>query len=212
MLRIEDIYRNAERQIDAMGSEEFIRNRLYSGRSTAQLTQLKEDWLLGRFADFYNKGNSPTLVSAVRHLPGTKRADFSVSDEHKIYVCDLEVTAIFPKPTTKNPKGIADFVPYPISPDAEDPRVTHVCVDRPPSQQPYAYARRVIEKHLRDDYPPYRLVIYDNEWHVPHGISRDDAVRRLEQIFATTKARGKIPSNLKQVWVLYDDALAKLSI
>jgi len=214
MLRkIKDIYANAERQIDAMGGSQNFINRLYSGSpSTARLTQLKEGWIIGRFAALYNETESPTLVWAARHLPATKRADFSVYDERKVYLCDVEVTAIFPKPSTKSPHGIGDFVPYPPSPDTENPLVTHVWVDRSPSQQPYAYARRVIEKHLRDAYPPYWLVIYDNEFLAFRGITRADAVRRLEEIFTAKKTRRKLPPSLKQVWILYDDALARLSL
>jgi hypothetical protein len=35
----------------------------------------------------------------------------------------------------------------------------HVDIDQPRQSQPYAYLKRVIEKHLRDKYPPYWLVV-----------------------------------------------------
>jgi hypothetical protein len=210
--RIKDIYGNAERQIDTMGGSETFIKRLYSGSPTVQLTRLKEDWIIGRFSYFYHKRHRPMLVWAAKHLPRTQRADFSAYNERKGYLCDVEVTAIFPRPTTKSPHGIEDFVPYPISPDSHNPLVTHVYIHRPPTQPPYAYARRVIEKHLRDAYPPYWLVIYDNEFRAFRGITKDDALRSIEEIFAAMKTRGKLPPNLKQVWILYDDALARLSI
>src|SRR5207244_10020752 len=108
------------------------------------------------------------------------------------YVCDLGFTAISRKPSTKRRHGIGDFVPYPPSPDTENPLVTHVWVDRSPSQQPYAYARRVTEKHLRNAYPPYWLVIYDNEFLAFRGITRADAVRRLAEIFTAKTSRRKL--------------------
>ncbi len=184
--------------MDAMGAETFV-DRLYSGVSTPDFTRLKEEWELGFFVQHYNRLHSPALVWACRNQPGTNHADFSVYAADTSYLWDIEVTALFSKPTTKNPKGYEDFSPYPISRDPSDPRVLHVEIDQPRKSQPYTMLERVVEKHLRDEYPPYWLVIYDNE----HGIQHPNLKHLsslIQGILRKRAPRGPLPSNLLQVW------------
>lgn len=190
--------RDAEVQMDAMGAETFV-DRLYSGVSTPDFTHLKEEWELGFFVQQYNRLHSPALIWASRNQAGTNHADFSVYTADRSYLWDIEVTALFPKPTTKNPKGYQDFSPYPISRDPSDPDVLHVEIDQPRQSQPYTMLERVVEKHLRDEYPPYWLVIYDNEYGIQHP-NFNHLSSLIQGILRKRVQRGRLPSNLLQVW------------
>lgn len=199
--KIDDILRDAETQMDRLGADAFV-NRLYSPASMSDpdFTRLKEEWELGFFAQEYNKRHTPTLVWACRNEPRTNHADFSVYTADKSYLCDIEVTALFSKPTTKNPQSYEDFSPYPVWRDGSCPDVLHVEIDQPPKSRPYANLERVIERHLRDKYPQYWLVIYDNE----HGVERPNLTHLQNLIYAILQKRaqsGRLPGNLQQVWV-----------
>jgi hypothetical protein len=202
--RIEDVLSDAEVQNDAMGADEYLRQSYSSGKPTPDFTRLKEAKYLGYFAEQYNERNTPGLVWARRNEAGSDHADFSVYDDKKSYLCDLEITALFSTPTTKDPKGYEDFSPYPRMPIAMElsavPGVTLWDIDRPkPGFRPYARLERTIEMHLREAYPPYWLVIYDNE----HGVCHPN-LKQLEQLIRRTLeknvGRGRLPANLKQVW------------
>ena len=185
--------------MDAMGAQNFV-DHLYSRASTPQFTRLKEEWEFGSFVQEYNKVHTPALVWACRNHSGTNHADFSIYAVDKSYLWDIAVTAVYSKPTTKNPQGYHDFSPYPISRDTSDASVLHVDIDRPRKSQPYAMLKRIVEKHLRDKYPPYWLVIYDNE----HGVQHPNLKHLANLIQGILRARaqaGRLPANLKQVWI-----------
>jgi len=155
---------------------------------------------LGSFATRFNKYYATQLIWAFHHPPNTKRADFSVYGRDRSLVCDIEVTSVWSKPTVKNPKGYEDFSPYPIYRDPSDPTIAHIDINQRPKNQPYSTLKRVIEMHLRDDYPPYWLVIWDNE----HGVSKpnlDELALLVGKILETKRQRGNLPPNLQQVWV-----------
>jgi hypothetical protein len=197
--KIDEMLRDAETQMDKIGAE-LVVDRLYSGQSTPDFTRLKENWELGFFVQEYNKQHLPTLVWACRNERGTSHADFSIYGADKSYLWDVEVTALFSKPTTKNPQSYEDFSPYPIWRDTSDPRVLHVEIDQPRKSQPYAMLNRVIDTHLRDKYPPYWLVIYDNE----HGVQHPNLKHLTSLVRGILQAKGKrgrLPSSLQQVWV-----------
>lgn len=197
--KIDDMLRDAEAQMDAMGAETFV-GRLYSGVSTPdpEFTRLKEEWELGFFVQQYNRLHSPALVWACHNQPGTNHADFSVYAADKSYLWDIEVTALFSTPTTEHPKGYEDFSPYPTRRDASDPCVLHVEIDEPRKSQPYATLEWVVGKHLRDKYPPYWLVIYDNEHGIQHPNKHLSSL--IKGILQKRAQRGRLPSNLLQVW------------
>ncbi len=198
MRKIDDILRDAEAQMDAMGAETVV-DCLYSRESTPDFIRVKEEWELGFFVQEYNKLHTPALVWAYRNQPGTNNADFSVHTADKSYLWDIELTALFSKPTIKNPQSYEDFSPYPIWRDASYPGVRHVEIDQPRKSQPYTMLERVIETHLRDKYPPYWLVIYDNEHGVQHPNLKHLA-NLIQRILQARVQRGRLPSNLRQVW------------
>jgi hypothetical protein len=74
-------------------------------------------------------------------------------------------------------------------------------IDHPrPGYKPYDGLKRGIEKHLRDRYPPYWLVIYDNE----HGVTHPNLIdlrNRVTAILGKISQRNKVPANLREVWL-----------
>jgi hypothetical protein len=202
-----DILNNAQAENAAMGAIEYLR-RSYSSYSeaTPELTRLKEDQYLGYFAAQYNERNAPALVWARRNAAGSGYADFSVYDEGKSHLCDIEVTALFTRPSVKKPKSYLDYSPYPPMPmpildELPDEGVTSWDIDNPRKGfRLYATLERVVEKHLRDKYPPYWLVIYDNEHGVCHP-NLGELSRLIRAILQKRAKRGRLPVNLKQVWV-----------
>lgn len=193
--KIDEMLRRAEARMDAMGTT-FV-DRLFTGSPpTPDFSELKEDWELGTFAQAYNMLFDPKLVWARRNPPGTNHADFSVYTADKSYLLDIEVTALFAKPPVKKPSRYEDFQPYPVYPDVSDPAAYHEDIDEPRKVKPYANLERVVEAHLRDKYPAYWLVIYDNEiW--ADRTQLEDLIRQILQKRAN---RGRLPTNLKQVW------------
>ncbi len=185
--------------MDKMGAERVV-DQLYSGEPTTGFTRLKEDWELGFFVQEYNKVHIPALVWACRNQHGTSHADLSIYAADKSYLWDIEVAALFSKPTTKNPQGYEDFSPYPVWRDTLDSRVLHVEIDQRRKSLPYARLKRVIETHLRDKYPPYWLVIYDNEHGVQHP-NLDHLTSLVRGMLQAKEKRGRLPSSLQQVWV-----------
>lgn len=202
--KIDDILRDAEAQMDVMGAQTVV-DRLYSGVSTPDFTRLKEEWEFGFFVQEYNKLHAPALVWACRNQPGTNHADFSVYAADKSYLWDIEVTGLFSKPATKTPKGYEDFSPYPVWRDPSNPKMLHVDIDQPrKNPEPYAMLKRVVEIYIRDKYPPYWLVIYDNEHGVQHPNLKHLA-NLIQGILHARVQRGRLPSNLRQVWA-FDSA------
>lgn len=199
MQKIEDMLRDAETQREAMGADNF-HERLYSRASTPDFLCLKEEFYLGYFAQEYNKSYLPELVWACHHPPRSSRADFSVYASNQTHLCDIEVTAIFSKPKTKNPKGYEDYSPFPVRPDPLVPGAILQDIDSPPKVQPYAWLKRVIETHFRNKYPPYWLVVYDNEHGVQHP-NLNGLASLIRQILEAKATRGQLPLNLQQVWV-----------
>jgi len=66
--------------------------------------------------------------------------------------------------------------------------------------KPYAGLKRIIKKHLRSRYPPYWLVIYDNE----HGVQHPNLIdlgNRVRAILNNLSQGGKIPASFKEVWL-----------
>jgi len=196
--KIEDRFRDADAYANAMGAAAF-EERLYSGRANGEFTWHKEELLLGFFAQEYNKLRFPQLVWADHHAPHTNRADFSVYSEDRNYVCDIEMTAVFSKPTKKNPSGYEDYSPFSVWPDPVVPGILHQDIDRPPKVEPYAWLRRVIETHLRKRYSSYWLVIYDNE-HAVHHPNLDQLAEKITGVLEDKASRNRLPSALKQVW------------
>ena len=63
------------------------------------------------------------------------------------------------------------------------------------------FAQQYNKQHLRDKYPPYWLVIYDNE----HGMQRPNLsqlARLIRDILQARATLGRLPTGLKQVWRL----------
>jgi hypothetical protein len=63
----------------------------------------------------------------------------------------------------------------------------------------------VIKKHLRDQYPPYWLVVWDNE----HGVWKpnlDELAKLIREVLHARKALGRLPSSLQQVWIFDQNA------
>jgi hypothetical protein len=181
--RIEDLLRDAESENDAMGADEYLRRSYSSGQSTPEFTRLKEAKYLGYFAEQYNELKVPALVWARRNEAGSGHADFSVYDDNKSCLCDIEITALFTKPVRRKPQDPdpEDFEPYPPTAIPEELTMLGMNlrdIDHPRKGfRPYANLRRVVETHLRDKYPPYWLVIYDNERGVQHS-----NLKRLEEL------------------------------
>jgi hypothetical protein len=199
MHKIADMLKDAEAK-DQQEAENFVQQLYSPQRSTPDFTDKKEGWILGTFAELYNRYacpdfGRPELVWARRNMPGTNHADFSVYGADKSYLWDIEVFALFPKPPAKNPKRYQDLWPYPLHPDPSNPAVHDVDIDQLRKSKPYANLERLVEKHLRDKYPPYWLVIYDNEFWVQDRGQLEDPIRQILQ-----KNVGRLPANLKQVW------------
>jgi len=77
--------------------------------------------------------------------------------------------------------------------------------------RPYATLNLVIETHLGDQYPPYWLVVYDNE----HGVTHPNLTElrhRIRDILEKKATRGKLPANLTQVWAFDWPSYAKTTI
>ena len=185
--------------MDAMGARSFV-DQCYSGTRTEQLTRLKENWELGSFVQHYNKTYSPALVWAYHNQRGIGHADFSIYAADKSYLWDIEVTALFPKPTTEYPQSYEDYSRYPVWRDPSNRSLLHVNINRPPKSQPYARLKNVVKNHLRDKYPPYWLVIYDNE----HDVERRNLKHPANLIETVLRAKAqacKLPASLKQAWV-----------
>lgn len=198
MQKIQEMLEDAEAGMNKMGAETVV-ERLYSGDPTSEFTSLKENWILGYFADLYNNRYGPKLVWAVQNQRGTNRADFSVYGEDQSHLCDIEVTSVWSKPHTKNPKGYQDFSPFPVWSDPVAPEVLHQDIDSPPKVRPYAMLKDVIKSHLRNAYQPYWLVIYDNEHGVQHP-NHNQLANRIRDLLQTRAASGSLPASLKQVW------------
>ncbi|MFI5399057.1 MAG: hypothetical protein ACHQ9S_26295 [Candidatus Binatia bacterium] len=184
---IEDIRIRVEAERNAIGSGKLV-DGFYSPRARtdhqARLDRWKEEWTLCSFAERYNAYNTPRLVWARRNPRGTNRADFSVYGDDRSFLCDVEVTSLWSAPIVKDPARYEDF-----STDPYDPM-----------SSPYKMLERVIEKHLRDHYPPYWLVIWDNEHAVTHP-NLDDLAVLVERILAAKTASGRLPTSLQHVWV-----------
>lgn len=54
--------------------------------------------------------------------------------------------------------------------------------------------------HLRDDYPPYWLVIWDNEHGVFHP-NLDELALRIGKMLEIKRQRENLPACVQQVWV-----------
>jgi hypothetical protein len=77
---------------------------------------------------------------------------------------------------TSRAEGYEDSSTFPCWRDPKDPDVMHLDIDQPRRSQPYARLKRLVELHLRDHYPPYWLVIWDNEHGVFHQTSMTSPV------------------------------------
>ncbi len=186
--------------MDALGAAAFV-SRLYSGPRTSEFTRLKEDWVLGSFATRFNKLHAPPLVWADRNPPLTKKADFSVYTNGHRFLVDIEILSLFSEPIVDNPKDYEDFSPFPCWRDPKDPDVIHLDIDQPRRSEPYARLKRLVETHLRDHYPPYWLVIWDNE----HGVFHPNLDDLSERVLNILRARGRrrgLPLSLEQVWII----------
>jgi len=204
--RIQDMLHDAEAQMKKAGAPAMV-EQFYSRPRTAELTSLKEEWTMGSFAARFNRYHTPELIWA-RHNPANiKRADFSVYGSDCSLLCDVEITSLWSTPTAPNPKAYEDFSPYPVWPDRDNPEVLHVDIDQPPKVQPYARLERVIEAHLRDEYPAYWLVIWDNDHAVCHP-NLDELAQLVRRILETKWKSGALPAGLQQVW-LFDENDAK---
>jgi len=204
MQLITETFARAEAQMNAMGATEFV-SRLYSGIPTPGFTQLKEDWVLGSFACRYNRRFTPNLIWAQRNPPGSKKADFSVFAGDRQYLTDLEILSLFSEPVVDNPRGYEDFCPNPCWRDPADPLIIHIDIDQPRRRQPYARLKRLVRAHLRDEYAPYCLVIWDNDHGVPHP-NFSDLSARITAILHTEIAKGRKPDCLRQLWLLDENS------
>src|SRR5213083_2218241 len=91
---------------DEQAAAEFARQLYSSQKPMAGFNQTKEDWILGKFAEVYNNHarpdlGGPEMVWACSNPGGSGLADFSVYDSNRSYLRDVEVTALFPKPSVK---------------------------------------------------------------------------------------------------------------
>ena len=109
--------------------------------------------------------------------------------------------SLFSEPVAEDPRSYEDFSPYQCWRDPEYPEVLHLDIDQPPRSKPYTRLKRLVEVHLRDHYPPYWLVIWDNEHGVTHPNLDDLSGRVLNILQARDKRRG-LPPTLKQVWIV----------
>jgi hypothetical protein len=187
MRLIREIYEEAKRLADGMG-QGFL-DALHSDEpASGELKEIKEGLELGGFMLRYNDTNKPNLMYAVRNPAGSRRADYTVFDEDQSLVCDLELTSIWERPKTWRKES-----------DDENPDMMHVYIDESARFPSYDHLERTIEKHLRTDYPPYWLVIYDNSNRAFRDLPRDEGARRIRQII--DRRRDRLPPNLQQVWV-----------
>jgi len=201
---IEELRKEAETENDAIGATEYLR-RCYSSayERTPEFTRLKERQYLGEFTRQYNERFAPALIWARENERGTGHADFSAYDRNQKYLCDIEMTALFTTPLMSKPQGYEDYSPYPPTPMPAKwvvPGLSLWDIDNPrPGYRPYSRLERIIEMHLRSKYPPYWLVIYDNE----HGV-RHPNLNQLEKLIRLAlekkASRGRLPANLRQVW------------
>jgi hypothetical protein len=196
--RIEDILKDADAET-ALEADDYLSKSYSSSKPTPEFTRLKEAKYLGYFAEQYNVTNSPTLAWARRNDAGSGHADFSVYDQNKVYLCDIELTALFSTPAVKDPRGYKDFSPFPIYELAPDVMLQDIEHPRP-DYEPYRVLKRTIATHLRDKYPSYWLVIYDNEHGVTHP-NLTDLRNRVVVILDKLSQQNKIPPNLKEVWL-----------
>jgi hypothetical protein len=187
MRLISEIYESAKQLADGMGHE-FL-EKLYSDEPVSEeLKEIKEGLELGAFAVKYNDDNEPKLMYAIRNPRGSAHADYTVFDQNRNLVCDLELTSVWERPNT-----------WREEPDNEDLGVTHVYIDEPAKFSAYNHLERTIESHLRTDYPPYWLVVYDNTSRAFRDLPRDEGARRIRDLIDGRRAR--LPPNLQQVWV-----------
>lgn len=200
---IHHLWEAAEKENAAMGADEYVRQS-YAPNPTSDFKRLQERKYLGCFAKQYNQaGYSPQLIWAFQNERGSGHADFSVYDENKAYLCDIEVTALFTEPAKKDPQDYEDYAPHPPSPipcHLSVPGTSLRDIDHPRAGfRPYGGLKRVILAHLRDHYPPYWLVVYDNE----HGVTHPNLTQlhhRIREILEKKATRGKFPASLTQVW------------
>jgi len=203
LITIDHLWEAAERENAAMGADEYLQQS-YAPKPSNDFKRLQERKYLGCFAKQYNQvGHTPAIVWACQHERGSGHADFSVYDENKRYLWDIEITALFTKPAKKNPQDYEDYTPYPMTPipcHLPAQGVSLRDIDHPRAGfQSYATLKRVIEMHLRDQYPRYWLVVYDNE----HGVTHPNLTElhhRIREILQKKAIRGKLPANLVQVW------------
>lgn len=188
MKLISEIYEEAKRLANRMGSG-FLK-RLYSDEKVDddELKEIKEGLELGGFALKYNDGNEPKLMFAVRNPAQSGHADYTVFDEKRGLVCDLELTSVWERPNT-----------WKEEPCAEDSGATEVYIDDPAGFGAYQHLKQTIKKHLRTDYPPYWLVVYDNSSRAFRDLPRDEGARRARDII--DRRSDRLPPNLQQVWV-----------
>ncbi len=114
LVRIKELLEASEAKNDAMGAAEYLKRSYASGKPSPDFTELKEAQYLGHFTEQYNQAHSPKLVWARRNMAGSDHADFSVYDENKSYLRDIEITALFSTPAVKVPRGYQDFSPFPV--------------------------------------------------------------------------------------------------
>ncbi len=188
MKLISEIYEEANRLADRMGRG-FLK-KLHSDEHVDddELKKVKEGLELGGFALKYNDGNKPQLMYAVRNPARSGHADYTVFDENRGLLCDLELTSVWERPNT-----------WKEEPCTEDSGATDVYIDDPARFGAYQHLGQTIKKHLRTDYPLYWLVIYDNSSRAFRDLPRDEGARRTQDIIARRSDR--LPPNLQQVWV-----------
>jgi hypothetical protein len=187
MRLIPEIYAEAKRLADGMGHG-FLKG-LYSDESiSGEFKEIKEGLELGGFALRYNESNKPKLMYAVRNPAGSRHADYTVFYEDRRLVCDLELTSLWERPKTWREES-----------DDKNPAVRHVYIDEPARFPAYGHLKRTIKRHLRTDYPPYWLVIYDNSNRAFRNLPKDEGARRIQHLI--DRRRDRLPPNLQQVWV-----------
>ncbi len=187
MRLISEIYEEANQLADGMGHE-FLQ-KLYSDESVSEeFKEIKEGLDLGAFALKYNDGNAPKLMYAVRNPRRSGHADYTVFDQNRELVCDLELTSVWERPNT-----------WGEEPDSEHPGATDVFIDEPARFPAYGHLKQTIKRHLRTDYPPYWMVIYDNSSRAFRDLPRDEGARRIQDLI--DRRRDRLPPNLQQVWV-----------
>ena len=187
MRLISEIYQEAEQLAEGLGHG-FL-ERLYSCEPvSAEFKEIKEGLQLGGFALRYNDCNKPKLIYAVRNPDHSGHADYTVFDDDRGLVCDLELTSVWERPKTWNEE-----------PDNEDQAVRHVHIDEPARFPAYNHLKRNITRHLRTKYPQYWLIIYDNSSRAFRNLPWNEGATRIQGLIDRQKRR--LPPNLQQVWV-----------